>query len=87
MSGTSQQRNSTPISNIVEADLRRSNGEFLGVVDELLIDLDSGRIEYLLATGVRGQRLRFHWSAITVENGRFVVRGSAPHLVVSGDGG
>ncbi|MFW6092845.1 MAG: PRC-barrel domain-containing protein [Pseudomonadota bacterium] len=78
----SHERDSIPISRLVEADLRRSNGDLLGVVDELLIDLDSGRIEYVLATGLRGQRLRFHWSSISVENGSFTVRGSNPRLVV-----
>jgi hypothetical protein len=73
---------STPISNIVEADLRLTNGDLLGVVDELLIDLESGRIEYVLATGVHGQRLQFPWSAITVEAGTFVLQRSGPRLVV-----
>ena len=72
----------TPISNIVEADLRHANGDLLGVVDELLIDLKSGRIEYVLASGIRGQRLQFPWSSIRVEGGSFMLRGTGPRLVV-----
>lgn len=75
-------RRATPISNIIEADLRASDGELLGVVEELLIDLHSGRIEYVLAVGLRGQRLRFPWSSITVENGSFVLRHAHPRLVL-----
>ncbi len=77
---------SIPISHLVDADLRRSNGDLLGVVDELLVDLGSGRIEYVLATGLRGQRLRFHWSSISVRDGSFTVRGSDPRLVVDRTG-
>ncbi len=79
---TPRPHQATPISRIVEADLRRGNGDLLGVVDELLVNLDSGRIEYVLATGIRGQRLQFPWSAITVEQGRFVLQRGGPRLVV-----
>jgi len=74
---------STPISNIVEADLRDHSGDLIGVVDELLIDLQSGRIEYVLARGLRGQRMQYPWQSITVEQGSFVLRRSGPRLVIS----
>lgn len=77
----------TPISHIVEADLHHANGDLLGVVDELLIDLDSGRIEYVLASGVRGQRLQFPWAAISVKNGSFMLQRAGPRLVVDHTGG
>lgn len=73
---------STPISNIVEADLRNRSGGLIGVVDELLIDLRSGRIEYVLARGLRGERMRYPWKSITVERGSFVLRRSGPRLVI-----
>jgi hypothetical protein len=76
--------NATPISSIVEADLHHANGDLLGVVDELLVDLPSGRIEYVLATGLQGQRLQFPWNTITVEQGSFVLRRPRPRLVVDG---
>ena len=79
-------QHATPISNIVEADLRHANGDLLGVVDELLIDLESGRIEYVLATSVRGQRLQFPWRTVTVEDGGFVVRRTGPRLIVDRPG-
>ena len=71
----------TPISHIVDAELRRTNGELLGVVDELLIDLHTGRIEYLIAIDGRGRRLRFRWHAVTVSNGSFVLHGAEPRLI------
>lgn len=83
MMKTSRHDQATPISNIVEADLRHANGDLLGTVDELLIDLQSGRIEYLLATGLRGQRLQFPWSSIRVKDGSFVLRRAGPRLVTS----
>lgn len=82
MTDTSQPAPATPISNIVDADLRDASGSFLGVVDELLIDLRSGRIEYVLAAGRGGRRLQFPWSSIDVEAGSFVLRSSRPRLVV-----
>jgi hypothetical protein len=39
------------IRRIVEAELRHADCKLLGVVDELLVDLHSGRIEY-----ARGER-------------------------------
>jgi hypothetical protein len=83
MTKSSRHNTPTPISKMVEADLRHASGELLGVVDELLIDLQSGRIEYVLATGVRGQRLQFPWSSVTVEEGTFVLRRTGPRLVVN----
>jgi len=56
---SSRTADNAPISNIVEADLRDRSGELIGVVDELLIDLESGRIEYVLARGLRGERLQY----------------------------
>lgn len=79
---TSRQDHPIPISNMVEADLRHANGELLGEVDELLVDLGSGRIAYVLATGLRGQRLRFPWTSIAVEDGSFVLKRAGPRLVV-----
>lgn len=75
---------STPISNIVEADLRDRGGNVIGIVDELLIHLESGRIEYVLARGLRGERLQYPWRSITLEQGSFVLRRSGPRLVVNG---
>jgi sporulation protein YlmC with PRC-barrel domain len=77
---------STPISNIVEAELRDHNGDLIGIVDELLIDLESGRIEYVLARGLRGARLQYPWRSITIEQGRFILQRSGPRLVVHGSG-
>jgi hypothetical protein len=71
----------TPITNLVEAELRDGSGALLGVVDELLIDLHSGRIEYVLAAGTRGQRLQFPWQSISLEHGGFRLHRSGPRLV------
>lgn len=71
-----------PVSTIVDTDLRNSHGDLIGVVHELLVDLDSGRILYVLATGVRGQRLQFPWSAIRLEEGAFVLRRPGAHLLL-----
>ena len=79
----SSDRHATPISRIVERDLRRADGELLGRVDELLVDLQSGRIEYVLAVGRHSQRLQFPWSSIMLKNGSFVLRRSHPRLVVT----
>ena len=78
-----RREHATPISNIVAAELRHADGKLRGVVDELLVDLHSGRIEYVLAAGPRGQRLQFPWSSITVEQGNFVLRALGPHLVLN----
>lgn len=67
-----------PISNLIDGELRRADGVSLGVVDELLIDLHSGRVEYLIARGRRGERRRYHWHAISVIQGRFVVSQTGP---------
>lgn len=72
----------TPISRLVEAQLHDHRGSLLGIVDELLIDLRSGRIEYVLAIGLRGQRLRFPWSSIAIQDQGFVLRRSGPRLVI-----
>jgi hypothetical protein len=85
MTPKSHREDAVPISRVVDAELRSSSGDLLGVVDELLIDLHSGRIEYVLASGLRGQRLRFHWSSISVRDGAFRVHGSQPQLVVNRD--
>jgi len=77
----------TPISNIVEADLRDRSGNLIGIVDELLIHLESGRIEYVLARGLRGERLQYPWQTITLEQGSFVLRRSGPRLVLNGSPG
>jgi len=80
---SSRTADNAPISNIVEADLRDRSGELIGVVDELLIDLESGRIDYVLARGLRGERLQYPWKSVTVEHGTFVLRRSGPRLVVN----
>jgi sporulation protein YlmC with PRC-barrel domain len=68
-----------PLSNMVEAKVRRHDGELVGVVDELLIDLQTGRIEYLLATSVHGQRLSLRWDALDVREGVFILADPATH--------
>jgi hypothetical protein len=73
----SRREDPTPLSNMVEATVRRHDGELIGVVDELLIDLQTGRVEYLLATDVHGQRLSLRWDAIDVRGGTFVLDGPA----------
>jgi sporulation protein YlmC with PRC-barrel domain len=75
----------TPISSLVEAELRDSSGALLGMVDELLIDLHSGRIEYVLAVGMRGQRLQFPWRSISLKHGSFWLNRSGPRLVTGGE--
>jgi sporulation protein YlmC with PRC-barrel domain len=68
-----------PLSNLVEAKVRRQDGQLIGVVDELLIDLQTGRIEYLLATDVHGQRISLRWDALDVREGVFILDDPAPH--------
>lgn len=80
----SQSTETKAISNLVEAELRASDGQLLGIVDELLIDLHTGRIEYVLAAGVRGQRLQFPWSSITLDDRGFKLVRSGPRLVTGG---
>lgn len=72
------------ISQVIEAALRLPDGRLLGYVDELLIDLGSGRIEYVMARGLHGQRLRFSWGAIAVKGNGFVLRHAGPRLVPDG---
>ncbi|MFU8815102.1 MAG: PRC-barrel domain-containing protein [Pseudomonadales bacterium] len=83
---TSRCHHPMPLSQIVDAELRRYNGELLGVIDELLVDLRTGRIAYLLAIDARGQRLRFRWDAVAVRNGSFVLHGAEPWLITDADG-
>lgn len=78
-------QHTAPISHIIEATLRQPNGTLLGHVDELLIDLASGRIEYVMARSVNGQRLRYHWDAISVDAGGFILRRTGPRLVLGDD--
>lgn len=79
---SSLHQQTAPISRIIDGTLRYANGEFLGEVDELLIDLDSGRIDYVIAVNARGQRLRFPWTSISIEGNSFVLQRSGPRLVV-----
>ncbi|MDZ7669355.1 MAG: PRC-barrel domain-containing protein [Gammaproteobacteria bacterium] len=81
---SSRHQQTAPISRIIDGTLRHANGKLLGYVDELLIDLDSGRIEYVIALSVRGQRLRFPWASISVEGNSFVLHRSGPRLVIDG---
>lgn len=78
----SQHQKTAPISHIVEGTVRQANGGLLGHVDELLIDLASGRIEYVIVKSTRGQRLRFPWASISIEGDGFVLQRSGPRLVV-----
>jgi sporulation protein YlmC with PRC-barrel domain len=67
-------QNAVPLSGLVDARVQSSDGAYLGIVDELLVDLRTGRIEYLLAIDARGRRRQIRWSAIEVRDGAFVLR-------------
>jgi uncharacterized protein YrrD len=80
----SSRRGSAPMSGFIDATLHTRDGALLGVVDELLVALDSGRIEYLLATAANGQRLQFRWDAIEIRDGAFCFHGETADLLVDG---
>ncbi len=77
------EKRNAPISRIVDADLYSRAGNLLGTIDELIIDVDSGRIRYVLVAGMAGQRYRFPWEAVLVQRDHFVLRRVEPKLVVS----
>jgi len=81
---TTSRRAPTPLSGLVDATLHGRNGELLGVVDELLVDLESGRIEYLLATAPGGGRLQLRWQSVAIRDGAFCFQGGAAELLVDG---
>ena len=76
-------KRNAPISRMVDARLYSGTGNLLGTIDELIIDLDAGRIRYVLVAGLAGQRYRFPWDALVVERDRFVLRRIEPRLVVT----
>jgi len=82
----SRHEQTAPLSRIIDGTVQHANGELLGSIDELLIDLASGRIEYIIVTSTRGQRLRFPWSSITIEGQSFVLQRAGPRLVINGPG-
>jgi sporulation protein YlmC with PRC-barrel domain len=61
-----------PLSDLLDVRLHSRDGDLIGVVDELLIDLRTGRVEYLLATSADGRRLQFRWESVAIHNGGFV---------------
>jgi sporulation protein YlmC with PRC-barrel domain len=75
---TRRSEHAQPLSHLLDASLRSRDGETLGVVDELLIDMHTGRIEYLLATDAEGERLQFRWDAVGIRNGAFVLWEPSP---------
>lgn len=75
-----------PLSPLVDATVRGPDGEALGVVDELLVDLTSGRIEYVVVAGPGGRRLQLPWQSVRVDAAGFRFRGEPRDLVVDGDG-
>tara|TARA_Y100001933_G_scaffold99596_1_gene100033 strand:- start:3958 stop:4242 length:285 start_codon:yes stop_codon:yes gene_type:complete len=77
------EKRNAPISRVIDAGLYSRAGNRLGTIDELVIDLDSGRIRYVLVAGVTGQRYRFPWEAVRLQRDRFVLRLVEPKLVVS----
>lgn len=78
-----EERRNAPISRMVDAGLYSRSGNLLGTIDELIIDLDSGRIRYVLVAGRAGRRFRFPWAALLVQRDRFVLRHVRPKLVIS----
>jgi hypothetical protein len=81
---TTSRRAPTPLSGFIDTTLRGRHGEPLGVVDELLVDLDSGRIEYLLATAPGGRRLQLRWEAVEILDGAFSFQGDPADLTIVG---
>jgi sporulation protein YlmC with PRC-barrel domain len=77
------EKRNAPISRMIDARLYSRTGNPLGTIDELIIDLDSGRVRYLLVAGVGGRRYRFPWEAVLVQRNGFVLRHIGPGPVLA----
>jgi hypothetical protein len=73
-----RRENPLPLSNILDATLHSSEGQLLGVVDELLINRHTGRVEYLLAVDPAGQRMQVRWGSVGIRDGAFVAYAWCP---------
>ncbi|MCB1691099.1 MAG: PRC-barrel domain-containing protein [Halioglobus sp.] len=62
------------ISSLVDMRVLLPGGGILGSVDELLVDMRSGRISYLVARRPDGRRKTIPWHLVSCEGGNFRLR-------------
>ena len=62
------------MSGLVDARILYSNGVVFGFVDELLIDLSSGRIAYIICQRQDGSRSSVPWTVLEFCGGDFRFR-------------
>ena len=62
------------ISSLVDMRVLLPGGGILGSVDELLVDMRSGRISYLVARCPDGRRRTIAWHLVSCEGGYFRMR-------------
>ena len=76
MSAPGQDRDSKDkaISSLVDMRVLLPGGGILGSVDELLVDMRSGRISYLVARRPDGRRKTIPWHLVSCEGGNFRLR-------------
>jgi sporulation protein YlmC with PRC-barrel domain len=64
-------------SSLIDMKLVTRDGDLLGSVDELLIELESGRIAYVIVQCRDGRRLTIPWQGVECEPGQFRLRANA----------
>lgn len=65
---------SSGITNLVDARILHRNDAVFGFVDELLIDLSSGRVAYIIGRRHDGSRTSIHWDLLEYCSGDFRFR-------------
>jgi hypothetical protein len=75
VSNDEQQTTSTAaeLSGLVDAVVRLPTGSLLGHIEELLLNLRSGRIDYLIVRVSNGERRPIPWGAVEFRDGEFWV--------------
>lgn len=66
------------ISSLVDARILYGNDAVFGFVDELLIDLHTGRIAYIIGRRRDGSRTSIPWGLLEYCRGDFRFRATAP---------
>ena len=59
------------ISRLVDSVVRLPGGTPMGEVDELLVDLRTGRVTYIIVQTPQGDRRQIPWSSVTFRDGAF----------------
>ncbi len=68
---------SKAISSLVDMQVLHPGGKFLGSVDELLVDIRSGRITYVIARCRDGRRKTIPWHLVQCQGGNLRLRACA----------